>query len=191
MRYNGARREAGCCGPRKTGTLSSFLPSVPDGTGPSRSVHGPRPRLSAPALHAAAGTRAPRGCGGCLCAGSTVGAIHPGIGYLRAFCEAALVGGLADWFAVTALFRRPLGLPIPHTAWSREEGPAGGSLGRVRRAQFPVSRSGCGQAGRHGLRGRSGRMVDRSNSLPRHRRRAHRVVAAAGRGGRGAHSTVP
>jgi uncharacterized membrane-anchored protein YjiN (DUF445 family) len=35
---------------------------------------------------------------------------------VRAFAEAALVGGLADWFAVTALFRRPLGLPIPHTA---------------------------------------------------------------------------
>lgn len=34
----------------------------------------------------------------------------------QAGCEAALVGGLADWFAVTALFRRPLGLPIPHTA---------------------------------------------------------------------------
>ncbi len=38
------------------------------------------------------------------------------IGLLRAGAEAALVGGLADWFAVTALFRRPLGLPIPHTA---------------------------------------------------------------------------
>ena len=37
-------------------------------------------------------------------------------GYVRAACEAAMVGGLADWFAVTALFRRPLGLPIPHTA---------------------------------------------------------------------------
>jgi uncharacterized membrane-anchored protein YjiN (DUF445 family) len=36
-------------------------------------------------------------------------------GYLRAFAEAAMVGGLADWFAVTAIFRRPLGLPIPHT----------------------------------------------------------------------------
>jgi uncharacterized membrane-anchored protein YjiN (DUF445 family) len=35
---------------------------------------------------------------------------------LRAIAEAALVGGLADWFAVTALFRHPLGLPIPHTA---------------------------------------------------------------------------
>jgi uncharacterized membrane-anchored protein YjiN (DUF445 family) len=37
-------------------------------------------------------------------------------GYLEAASEAAMVGGLADWFAVTALFRRPLGLPIPHTA---------------------------------------------------------------------------
>jgi uncharacterized membrane-anchored protein YjiN (DUF445 family) len=42
--------------------------------------------------------------------------LHPAIGYVRAFAEAAMVGGLADWFAVTALFRRPLGLPIPHTA---------------------------------------------------------------------------
>jgi uncharacterized membrane-anchored protein YjiN (DUF445 family) len=38
------------------------------------------------------------------------------IGYLRATAEAGMVGALADWFAVTALFRRPLGLPIPHTA---------------------------------------------------------------------------
>ncbi|SEL45203.1 Uncharacterized membrane-anchored protein YjiN, DUF445 family [Roseateles sp. YR242] len=36
--------------------------------------------------------------------------------WFKAFCEAATVGGLADWFAVTALFRHPLGLPIPHTA---------------------------------------------------------------------------
>ncbi|MCB4208834.1 DUF445 domain-containing protein [Arthrobacter sp. UM1] len=41
---------------------------------------------------------------------------HPGLAYVRAASEGALVGGLADWFAVTALFRRPLGLPIPHTA---------------------------------------------------------------------------
>ncbi len=38
------------------------------------------------------------------------------VGFVRAFAEAAMVGGLADWFAVTALFRHPLGLPIPHTA---------------------------------------------------------------------------
>jgi uncharacterized membrane-anchored protein YjiN (DUF445 family) len=40
---------------------------------------------------------------------------YPWMGLVRAFSEAALVGALADWFAVTALFRRPLGLPIPHT----------------------------------------------------------------------------
>ncbi len=43
-------------------------------------------------------------------------ALHPAWGYLLAFTEAAMVGGLADWFAVTALFRHPLGLKIPHTA---------------------------------------------------------------------------
>jgi len=36
--------------------------------------------------------------------------------HVRSTAEAAMIGGLADWFAVTALFRRPLGLPIPHTA---------------------------------------------------------------------------
>jgi uncharacterized membrane-anchored protein YjiN (DUF445 family) len=41
---------------------------------------------------------------------------HPAWGYVRAFAEAGMVGGLADWFAVTALFRHPLGIPIPHTA---------------------------------------------------------------------------
>lgn len=40
----------------------------------------------------------------------------PAVGYVRAFAEAAMIGALADWFAVTALFRHPLGLPIPHTA---------------------------------------------------------------------------
>ncbi|TDD92778.1 DUF445 domain-containing protein [Saccharopolyspora karakumensis] len=40
----------------------------------------------------------------------------PWVGYVRAAAEAGMVGALADWFAVTALFRRPLGLPIPHTA---------------------------------------------------------------------------
>jgi uncharacterized membrane-anchored protein YjiN (DUF445 family) len=42
--------------------------------------------------------------------------LHPALGFLAAFAEAATVGGLADWFAVVALFRHPLGLPIPHTA---------------------------------------------------------------------------
>jgi uncharacterized membrane-anchored protein YjiN (DUF445 family) len=38
------------------------------------------------------------------------------LGYVQAGAEAAMVGGIADWFAVTALFRHPLGLPVPHTA---------------------------------------------------------------------------
>jgi uncharacterized membrane-anchored protein YjiN (DUF445 family) len=42
--------------------------------------------------------------------------VWPWMAVVRATAEASLVGGLADWFAVTALFRRPLGLPIPHTA---------------------------------------------------------------------------
>ncbi len=47
---------------------------------------------------------------------TAVGPHGTGFGYLQAGLEAAMVGGIADWFAVTALFRRPLGLPIPHTA---------------------------------------------------------------------------
>src|ERR1700688_1912994 len=42
--------------------------------------------------------------------------MHPAFGFVAAFAEAATIGGLADWYAVVALFRRPLGLPIPHTA---------------------------------------------------------------------------
>jgi uncharacterized membrane-anchored protein YjiN (DUF445 family) len=42
--------------------------------------------------------------------------LYPWLGYVRATAEASMVGGLADWFAVTALFRHPLGIPIPHTA---------------------------------------------------------------------------
>jgi uncharacterized membrane-anchored protein YjiN (DUF445 family) len=40
---------------------------------------------------------------------------YPSLSWLRSFAEAAMVGALADWYAVTALFRRPLGLPIPHS----------------------------------------------------------------------------
>src|SRR5204863_8318687 len=42
--------------------------------------------------------------------------LHPAFGFVAAFAEAATIGGLADWYAVVALFRRPLVLPIPHTA---------------------------------------------------------------------------
>jgi uncharacterized membrane-anchored protein YjiN (DUF445 family) len=42
--------------------------------------------------------------------------VHPAFGFVAAFAEAATIGGIADWYAVVALFKRPLGLPIPHTA---------------------------------------------------------------------------
>ncbi|NLE78936.1 MAG: DUF445 domain-containing protein [Rhodococcus sp.] len=52
------------------------------------------------------------------------------VGYVRAASEAGMVGALADWFAVTALFRHPLGLPIPHTAIiKRKKDQLGASLG--------------------------------------------------------------
>jgi uncharacterized membrane-anchored protein YjiN (DUF445 family) len=47
---------------------------------------------------------------------TAIGAHGTFLSYVQAGAEAAMVGGVADWFAVTALFRHPLGLPIPHTA---------------------------------------------------------------------------
>ncbi|MEI9926427.1 MAG: DUF445 domain-containing protein [Sphingomonas sp.] len=62
---------------------------------------------------------------------------QPWIGFVRAFSEAAMVGGLADWFAVTALFRHPLGLPIPHTAIvPRNKDRIGGTLALFLRDNF-------------------------------------------------------
>ncbi len=61
----------------------------------------------------------------------------PQLGWLAAFAEAALVGGLADWFAVTALFRHPLGLPIPHTAIiPRNKDRIGESIGNFLQFNF-------------------------------------------------------
>lgn len=56
------------------------------------------------------------GCVVVLVVAKAMERVHPGFGFLAAFAEAATIGGLADWYAVVALFRRPLGLPIPHTA---------------------------------------------------------------------------
>lgn len=59
------------------------------------------------------------------------------VGYVEAFAEAAMVGALADWFAVTALFRHPLGLPIPHTAIiPRRKDQIGHSLGTFVQENF-------------------------------------------------------
>ena len=61
----------------------------------------------------------------------------PWLGFVRAFSEAAMIGALADWFAVTALFRHPLGIPIPHTAIiPRRKDTLGESVGRFVQENF-------------------------------------------------------
>jgi len=81
------------------GALSRFNPAQPGAAGMKMAATG----LLVVMAVVFAGTRAlePR---------------YPWLSFVKAFAEAAMVGGLADWFAVTALFRHPLGLPIPHTA---------------------------------------------------------------------------
>src|SRR5215468_11090770 len=63
--------------------------------------------------------------------------VHPAFGFIAAFAEAATIGGLADWYAVVALFRRPLGLPIPHTAIiPANQGRIADNLGRFIEMNF-------------------------------------------------------
>jgi uncharacterized membrane-anchored protein YjiN (DUF445 family) len=70
----------------------------------------------------------------CVLLGEEAGAW---VGYVRATAEASMVGALADWFAVTALFRHPLGLPIPHTAIiPRKKDQIGTSLGTFVQENF-------------------------------------------------------
>jgi uncharacterized membrane-anchored protein YjiN (DUF445 family) len=71
---------------------------------------------------------------GCVLLGDDAGSW---VGYVRATAEASMVGALADWFAVTALFRHPLGLPIPHTAIiPRKKDQIGASLGTFVQENF-------------------------------------------------------
>jgi len=70
----------------------------------------------------------------CVLIGSEAGAW---VGYVRATAEASMVGALADWFAVTALFRHPMGVPIPHTAIiPRKKDQIGASLGTFVQENF-------------------------------------------------------
>jgi uncharacterized membrane-anchored protein YjiN (DUF445 family) len=65
------------------------------------------------------------------------GAAAAWVGYVRAAAEAGMVGALADWFAVTALFKHPLGIPIPHTAIiPRKKDQLGDALGTFVRENF-------------------------------------------------------
>ena len=128
--------------------------------------------------------------------GEAVGA--PGwVGYVRAMAEAAMVGALADWFAVTALFRHPLGLPIPHTAIiPRKKDQIGDSLGDFVGENFLAEDVVRDKLGRIEV-ARRRRRVDRPGAQrrSRHRRtrdrgegRRHR---AARRGRAGGHRPGP
>ncbi len=62
---------------------------------------------------------------------------HPWLGFVAAFSRAAMIGALADWFAVVALFRHPLGLPLPHTAIiAANKGRIADSLGEFIQSRF-------------------------------------------------------
>src|SRR5690242_6857452 len=72
-----------------------------------------------------------------LCTWAQSNGAAPWVGYVRAAAEAGMVGALADWFAVTALFKHPLGIPIPHTAIiKRKKDQLGEGLGAFVRENF-------------------------------------------------------
>ncbi len=76
---------------------------------------------------------------GVFVAARALEAQYPWLGYVKSFAEAAMVGGLADWFAVTALFRHPLGIPIPHTAIiPRNKDRIGEALARFLQENFLI-----------------------------------------------------
>src|SRR3954470_17294240 len=85
---------------------------------------------------------------------------YPGLGYVKAFAEAAMVGGLADWFAVTALFRHPLGLPIPHTAIiPRNKDRIGETLANFLKETFLIHSVRGGRMQRFDVGGAAGRFL--------------------------------
>jgi uncharacterized membrane-anchored protein YjiN (DUF445 family) len=99
--------------------------------------------------------------------------------YVRAFAEAAMVGGLADWFAVTALFRHPLGLPIPHTAIvPRNKDRIGDTLAAFIRQNFLIPRIIARRLRTLDIAGVAGRfLTDPSVSPGRMRLGASRLIA--------------
>ena len=85
---------------------------------------------------------------------------YPALAYVKSFAEAAMVGGLADWFAVTALFRHPLGLPIPHTAIiPRNKDRIGEALANFIRENFLVPRVVARRMQRLDVAGAAGRVL--------------------------------
>jgi uncharacterized membrane-anchored protein YjiN (DUF445 family) len=106
--------------------------------------------------------------------------LYPGLspfwmGLLRATAEAALVGGVADWFAVTALFRHPMGIPIPHTAIvAQRKDRIGRSLGNFVGNNFLAREVIARQL--HGMR--LGERGARWLAEPEHQARVARAIAS-------------
>lgn len=141
-----------------------------NGTG-SRSMNGKRVHIVATAMLFAMAA---------LFVGARwLGPVHPSIGYVQAFAEAAMVGGLADWFAVTALFRHPLGLPIPHTAIiPRNKDRIGEALAMFLRGNFLTPRVVARRMGRLDIAGAVGRFLTQPQGVEgRLRLGASRLVA--------------
>ncbi len=106
-------------------------------------------------------------------------AVHPLVGYVKAFAEAAMVGGLADWFAVTALFRHPLGLPIPHTAIiPRNKDRIGEALASFLKSNFLIAPVVARRMRHIDLAGAAGRFLQApQGQKTRIRRGASRLIA--------------
>jgi uncharacterized membrane-anchored protein YjiN (DUF445 family) len=98
--------------------------------------------------------------------------------FVKAFAEAAMVGGIADWFAVTALFRHPLGLPIPHTAIiPRNKDRIGGALASFLRTNFLVPRVVARRLRRVDVAAAAGRFLANPPAGGRVREGASRLLA--------------
>ena len=112
-------------------------------------------------------------------AAATIRHLYPGlspfwIGLVRATAEAAMVGGVADWFAVTALFRHPMGIPIPHTAIvAQRKDRIGRSLGNFVGNNFLAREVIARQLAGMKLGERAARWL----AEPHHQRRVARAIA--------------
>jgi uncharacterized membrane-anchored protein YjiN (DUF445 family) len=146
----------------RSGPLARFNPAQPGAAGMKVVATGLLVVMAA--LFLAARTLEPR---------------YPWLGYVKAFAEAAMVGGLADWFAVTALFRHPLGLPIPHTAIiPRNKDRIGDTLAAFIRDNFLVARVVARRMRGIDVAGAAGRFLGKpSGEGNRIRRGASRLIA--------------
>jgi uncharacterized membrane-anchored protein YjiN (DUF445 family) len=129
--------------PMTNGTLARFNPAQPGAAGMKAAATGLLVLMAA--VFFAARALEPQ---------------YPWLAYVKSFAEAAMVGGLADWFAVTALFRHPLGLPIPHTAIiPRNKDRIGEALANFLRENFLIPSVVARRMGNIDVAGATGRFL--------------------------------